>query len=457
LVHHHESYLSGYLAVRKIVAAWRRELGEPLSATQAARILLHVTTNGSQEAIPSLDLPLDDCSAAALAAHTSWVQGLSKLAANDLRKALVGAGEDGAAVSARWVGGRFVEHESLDVKAVDEEILDYTVRRIAEARRGVFQERPQAFPSEPSDLSPTLSSQVASAFREHGRFDQRFDRLALIDLVRQLSALPVAQVHARFWLNRAERAVFCLIRTSEKGGAQEQPAYNGLLFILESKEFDELLGRVQASGNFRIAVTRMADLAPAMILEQRGHGRNCVAFHYGDWLHVQMRGLLSGAQSVASALVDVVRARCVGSPITTFDQGVLGDGTMFARNVAQWIDEDAPWTIDGQPLPLTAWLKAVRGLCEEVARGQDDTGELTMRVSRKLLSDIVQLSPDAVDRVSTSGLRGLASIGTLGAVIDAIHRSADRPIDDSSVLDLCNGLFARSVLGLDVSPLSAGA
>ena len=75
--------MGGFLAVRSVIAAWRRSVGE-LSGHAAIRLLLHITRFGTYSlAVPDLSLDPDEFAVAAQNAMVAWVRRIAELPADE--------------------------------------------------------------------------------------------------------------------------------------------------------------------------------------------------------------------------------------------------------------------------------------------------------------------------------------------------------------------------------------
>ena len=72
-------YLSGYLIVRALVSRWERTLDRQLKPIDAVKLLLDATRNGTREALPDLDLPVEEFHSESLARVTRWLFSLADL------------------------------------------------------------------------------------------------------------------------------------------------------------------------------------------------------------------------------------------------------------------------------------------------------------------------------------------------------------------------------------------
>lgn len=84
-------YLPGYLLVRALVARWEATLGRHIAPLHAARLLLDATRNGSAEALPTLDMGLEDFDERCRNDVARFVTALAAIDADTLERLVAGA------------------------------------------------------------------------------------------------------------------------------------------------------------------------------------------------------------------------------------------------------------------------------------------------------------------------------------------------------------------------------
>lgn len=446
LVARHEGYLSGYLAARAVVAAWRARLDEPLCAAVAARLLLHLTRGSTYDALPDLGLPIEEFREAARSRQMDWLRRISDIPADVLISAQTPYESDSGFLSMRWRNGKLEWLKAAELEAESMEAGKYALARAIEAWRT----RPGT--SGGKDHGDITRADFTT-HRAKANPHEELTRAVLQRLIAPLGVLPFAEVQARFWLLRSDRAVFCLLRTSE-GDAELTPGYNGALFSLPQAEFDALYAECEKRGDFRMRVTRIADVLAPGVLPHRGMGRHAIVFQYGSWMHVQMRGMLLGMTKIPPSLVDDARSRLEPDAIGTFDRDVLTDGRPFADTIRAWIEDPTPFRqADGQPAKVTEWRAELTALCEEIARDDDSTDRTPVRDA--LLTRLVGFDAATAQQILNRGLRALSPLGAAHSVSDIVRlleTSAQRPAPSTPLSNLLSQLLTESKLGVDVRP-----
>jgi hypothetical protein len=452
---HAANYLAGYLTVRSIVAAWRHTLAKLLAGKAATRILMHVTRYGTGDAVPDLALPLDEFRRQAVRRHVEWVEWVASLRADQIQATLDLIGTAGSSSrGAAWRNGELAtstEDNAALTKKVDAQVLELAT---------------QAYGSLTGTNAP--ADRVAGANEDCLAVLKRVGELLASEhpnpsLVSSLShhylsllrVVPLGEVDAPFWLLPQAKALYVLIRTTEKHDEHGEPAYNAMLLgEMEGADFDRLHDEVRRLRGARMTVTRYTDLMPGGVMEGRGFGRNVLVFQYGSWRYMLPSGLLlGGASAVESTLRSDIDNRLPSSPLAELDMRELADGTKAAHRARAWLDTVDQWTVGGQRLALEPWAARVRALADEIEHPNGPSDRETVGVA--LLRFV--LGPDApADAALAGGLSALCcdDDGTVAGACRLLFASGRNPVPQADAAEMHHwgSLFQINASQVDVAP-----
>ena len=107
-------YFEGYIAVRGVVASWRRTTGRPLTATSCLSLLLHATRFGIGDFIPDLSLRGEFFGPEAAASMVRWAQGIAALSKEAIEEFIEPPEKSGPGRPYHWREGRLLRDEFTD-------------------------------------------------------------------------------------------------------------------------------------------------------------------------------------------------------------------------------------------------------------------------------------------------------------------------------------------------------
>lgn len=396
LGNHWHKYGPGYLAVRAVVASWRKTLDRPLTGTEAARVLLHVTRYGALDAIPDLGIGSHRFKRTALERMTRWVLDIARMSRDDLEYALMPGVQWG------WRNGQLLretEFEAGHVVNSADRFVDLA-RQAWSVHRG-----DRSDPARVGQLSPHLVDLISAAAQALTYATHRDDLSLTVGyhLDAQARSLPIGTVQAPFWLNRRTGRFSVAVRTTDVDKDHGRPGYDLVGLSLTPEEFDSLRQEMRLRPDERMRVTRLADLTPAEFGGDRIAGRNVVAYSFGDWLHVRNAGLYWSLPQVPEDLFDEVKERLSPQPGHVLEIEVC-EGRKAAARTVEWIDRATAWHEDGEALPIAAWVQRVRDLAIRV-RDRDDDVDLERLAGAELLTAIWgksahELTSDGLDAIT---------------------------------------------------------
>jgi hypothetical protein len=450
----HRHYLPGYLALRSVVAAWRRTVARPISGAEAFRLLLHMTRFSGFDQVPDLSLPLDEFHTDVQIRLKRWLENAANANGEELERALTMISGEGF----RWTGGRLTE-SSPNQPSFDEELRAQIAelgRQALSALRGdrADPDRVEGA-SERCRVAMVATGQLLG---ERPHEPKIFTGAHAPDLINRLAILPLGSVSCPFWLNPENQMLACVIRTTEHGKDSGEPSYDLAVFQLDQDAFDQLADRVQVTGECRMRLTRVADLSEFNNAE-RGLGRNLLVFQCGDWTHIQPRGTITGSQSVDPDLKEAIVSRLSPDKGIAAPQVLTGPEHPCVRRTLAWIDNTADWTLDadGTPFDLTPWARHVRALADDVITRRQ--GRDRHEASRLLMEFVLGATP-AAERICDAGLTDVrdADAALMDRFVRLLYESGRAPVADSTpnqalardVTDILATLITHSDLGWDV-------
>ena len=362
-------YMAGFMAVRSVVAAWRRSAGE-LRGHAAIRLLQHVTRFGTYTlAIPDLSLPPEEFTAAAQEAMISWVRRIADLPAEDIR----------------FVVG---SHQADFI---------WSDQRVSKVGRKLNRSK------EMTKLFRGMVHNALQPAEEHGRKRKLYlaDEL-LDDWSRLLSVLPLGRATARFWINRESGHLVYTVRTMENRQDNGQPSYDLGTIPLDEEEINALEVAVAAHPFDRLTIARFADL----LNDPDTLGRNAMAFRLGDWMHIQAHGWQFGSfDQLDSGIERAIRLRLNPSVVLEMEKNFIETASGAAARTAHWAGAD--WPTDGDSALPAEVQEATEGLAARAGEIRDHDGTANERAaSERLLAAVLGATEEAGGLVE----RGLAEL-----------------------------------------------
>jgi hypothetical protein len=455
-------YLAGYFTVRSVVSRWRRTYGSGLSAQMAFRVLLHLTRFGTAETVPDLALSPDAFRERALAGLRDWVDQLGSVTRNDLDH--FRQPPEGFEVPLQWRGGRLAAAPAAGADLYRATLEDLTSSR---DRALLTLTEPLADLDRVSDAGDETRELLEAAaqalsLQRFSLTDPDADPGLIERMLGRTAVMPIGRVRSPFWLVQPSSWLVVLLRTTDP--PQGEPLHQLVASQLSDQEAAELEREMQVRRDSRMTVARVADIAdPQVSPEFRGAGINYLVFAYGDWVHVEPRGVAFGSTSaIPETLVTQARERIQPDAILDFESDLTSEGRAGAQRTRQWLENVDRWTAEGQEYEAGRWAAHVQKLADEVL---DRTSHLENELaSTGLLSMMVgeAKAPVLVER----GLEVLRPMDArwIGEVARVFAASSRGPVtssflDDHAVeVNECLGpVFIRDAQGWDVRPIGEEA
>ncbi len=440
-------YGPGYLAVRAVVSSWRRSLDRPLTGTEAARVVLHLTRYGSLEAIPDLGLGSTRFGPAALKGMTGWVRSIAAMSRDDLEYVLT------PGVNWGWRDGRVLRADEFG----PDHIAD-SARRFTELAMSAWQVHrgDRSDPGRVGEVPPDTMS-IMAAVAQALALATHHDDLALSvgrSLDDQTRVLPIGTLLTTWWLNPPTRTLVVVLRTTLADKDHGNPGYSLQTVPLTQEQVDDLASQMHLRPNDRMRVTRLADLTPTEFGPDRYAGRNVLAFSLGDWLHVHNAGPFLSLPHVPPDLVAEVGARLT-PPLARVLETEVCEGRAAADRTISWIDQAWGSPADRYDTAVSPWVDYVRTLAVQV-RDRDDEAELEQASAAALLAEVLGEFADELVRDGVSALT-YGEAPRMSKLVELLFTSAREPVpsdwlDSQDPDDEFHHVFINEGRGWDVRP-----
>lgn len=471
-----EPYFQGYVAVRGVVAAWRAATGRALTSTEAFGLLLHATRYGTLEALPDLALGRESFEKEAFAKMQAWMENLAGLGRDDIEEFLRPPERDGPGRIYHWSGGRPAESgPDIDMEGKQKEAVTRMLQAALSSLSNAADIDRLGDTSKECRLLLTFGANAISRHANEPRgkrslesyVDRHFELMLLGGL------LPIGRADAKFHLNADQAAatghIATQLRTTEAHIDTGQPSMNSLWFPVDHAASKQIIGHFQRSGNPRVHVTRVIDLAGIVAREPSLHGLHLFAFSYGDWFELvgptqAMSVMLSQDTDYRSTLTELVRARIQPNDVARAELTIMARGLRGAERTRDWIDRSGVWCVGDQAVDVGDWVSHVRKLAEQVS-------DNSIRRSRQVGAARVMMNALFADQAFTAnivdhGFRHLTDQCSQhrSDIVAALFRSAQKPVADrfleqyAAEIEAAGfSLFRPAELGWDVRPAVTGA
>jgi hypothetical protein len=453
-------YLPGYLAVRTVVASWRRTCERPLSATQAFNLLLHATRFGIRPAIPDLSLRSDRFEAEALRLMSDWVHELARLPKEDIDTFFQPIARDERGSLFRWNGMRLMQASD---EHVDEEQEALFSARVTEALSSLS--RDEDIDRVPGAGEPTRA--LVGRHMEPTGTDDNVDRCARLagEMLQLNSMLPIGRTQGKFYLNidpgNGTGHIGIQFRTTECSAKTGLSSVNSAWFTIPAESAEAIRAHYLDSADPHVEVTRVIDLANTALPIARFWAPHLIAFKYGDWLHVQGTSqatelFFSRQPDFRAHAADMIGGRLYPRGMLAAEVKFIARGDHMARRTRDWIDQSDRFADAADSAP---WAALVREKAERVLAGTHRR-PLQQSAARQLL-DGVGLHRELVDTLVGSSYATLTEYlpECRPQLIDALFRTARFPSKDGAISQLASRLddegltlFAEGPLGWDIVP-----
>jgi len=447
-------YLPGYLAVRRVVAAWRAAVdqagGGSLSGAAITRLLLHVTRFASEKTVPEPDLPIEAFERAGRTLFADWMRSLTRISAADLIRAGTAYQRfDGSFEAIRWVDGRLVEAPD---RAGGMETA--TFNRIATAAAGSMVATNND-PARVADADPECLSAIRSAAARAFELskDRSWQGKVWTQVMHPYSILEIAETECPFWLLADQASLVIVLRTHESDVRTGRSAYRWLSVGIDRAQWDRLADSVRRHGSGRMRVRRVADLSDGEAGDEAGAGRQYLVLDYADWRMIFSMGLRFSADFASAQVEGDIAARLAPGILSQLDQRELAAGRGPAERARKWIDGAPNWQTGG--VALAPWALHVRRLADDILRPEAERG--TADWANAMLLEFALDDAGLAARVAKDGLVALLpgeDPGLLTAFVEFLGSSARSPTAELPA-GLDELIYAtRRSAGWDFDPLA---
>ncbi|KQP45019.1 hypothetical protein [Pseudorhodoferax sp. Leaf274] len=474
LRHDGRPYFAGYVAVRSVLASWRRTLGTPLHGAQAFDLLLHATRFSTSPAIPDLALPSETFERAARHAMADWVRGLADVGADVLALFLAPSSPDEGGSTLVWEGFALRAPAPGDAPVGEKQaawIRDRMTQALASWNTPEDAQTRAAWGGSCAALADSYAMAMA-AYRRSApavAMQQRLETL-VDERITMGGLLPIGRTDASFHLvvdpDAAEAALTLQLRTTDAHVETGRPSSNLLWQPIPVDDAQAVAQRHADTAEPRMQVTRVIDLMGLVVPGQPTH---LLAMRYGDWFAVrgttpQADAALQADAGRAAHLRAMLRMRLHPTPAERMvgEQFFAEDGAL--QRTLHWLGEPVPWHTEADPVDMAPWVARVA----DRTRRTLDTGMRRARVAAASHAMLAALLPGAAALA-----RGLVDEGfaqfTAGVphlrsdTIDLLLATARAPLAGTAADALAAALQAHGVhlfqptpAGWDVCPATPG-
>jgi hypothetical protein len=441
-------YLAGYLAVRAVVSAWRRKLGQKLTSAEAFRVLLHATRfTDLREVIPDIALAIPDFEEALNQKHRKWLWSLAQISLADLIEMTSTFDDYKEKPLTYWRGGRLQLANSQDARTTTKSIAGMTAQALKPSfvhpEKRVGKVATETRLGELMVVAGNLRPLEPNVFVE--------ERIPWV--LAGNSILPIGRVECPFWILEKHGMLACLLRTTEQN-QKLKPSYDLLAFSVESEKLSQLKREMEKHPSTRIEVSRVADLANLDSEMGRGLGRNLLVFRYGDWVFAQPRGMLFGSHNVSDDLLSAVKLRVAPNPLMLAQQELAANLRGFAERAFQWLDRTQggsssnPFEVDIAP-----WLEYIKDLAKQVVGRK--IGQAAISTCIDCLT-FATGDAEVAEHLQKEGLKPLRERdpALVSQLIDLLLLSGQQPVIDDGAESLVAA--AQESLGVRFEKTSGG-
>lgn len=323
---HWAIYLPGYLLVRSVVARWEQTLGFRLPPIRAVKLLLAATRNGSMQAIPRMDSPLETFAKACYDGMESWLSSIAQLDRSAISRFLQPVGARERSIRYSWITGR---PEPISPGSTTElETLQTQFNALRDSVANLIFD---------SQESPAESEPLAHHYAAYRDVVEVHDKLVYL--------LPVGRDEARLIIATDGSLTVCprtyagVVKAGEGTRKDvEYPRYSMGSFLPKHQDEPEALRRLLAMHRTgRVLMTRVIDLAGN---ERAPAGSSYVYMGLGEQWKRVLDGFVGTDLAEEDAVLEATMAARVNVGALTGDESttLASLGFLARRFRACWPD-----------------------------------------------------------------------------------------------------------------------
>lgn len=456
LCNHSDKYMCGYLAVRAVVASWRARLGQRIAGERVARLLVELTQQLPSDAVPDLNVPLDEFEEQCVTQMIEWISSLSSIPIELLNAFSV---DDQS-------GHPLIADDGVDLNPSDEAFADHVLQglRVASRQTTLLVNHTHHSAEQSTEIEIERGPGYVSARDDVREFWRNSGDVLLdgsLNAWRSHMVMPIGEAESPFWVNSDARLLFVLLRTVETAEATGKPQYLSFMILLPASDVTHLVREISRRRHARMRVLRVVDLA-ASRSDEHVFGFQYLVLQYGNFVHVRAVGphaSRSDAMNVPQSLLNDIKSRLL-DPDIELDHVEIGQHFFApAGRIAHWADkleksesEDDSWKdLDASP----QWREDV---AHKGYRALDMShGERAIDVAKPLLGCVIQ-DDELREALLSGGLRACVDSASdleqlLRILIDT-GRSGSTDRDPQS-LGVAGKLFCSTIFGTDCVPPSS--
>lgn len=463
------AYFAGYLSVRAVVAAWRKNIDQAETSTRLFDLLMHATRYGSFEAIPDLLLPNDRFKEEAQSRMGNWVQSLKNLGRDHITQFI----KSDNPRHYRWLDGGIVEVNPEEFEHFND-LGRASAVRLLDAVFG---------PQEHALGSNRTAQPTSQDFEPMSALQAWYDQICVEDKVDNTwidffnlrthlnSLLPIGRSMSKFSLEVGGQDtaswLWVNIRTTEKHVDTDSTSTNLIMYTLPFESAMQIADIYNASGAPRMRVTRLINVSNVLLQPSAYRCAHYIAIEYNGWSEII--GTVGPADSDLNKddnhgewVKRLIQRRL--NPVTAgnINHDVVSQGLEPAKRTLSWLEESNRWAENGEPLNgVGSWAEALKSVSRRICsaeEAQELRKELRKEAINALLAALYPTTPQ-VTQIIRAGLWHLTETrkSDRDHIIDALISTGLAPCEsawleaNNSRLRSCGiYLFDQTQLGWDV-------
>lgn len=466
LDHEDAPYFSGYLAVRSVIASWRRSAGVPVSAPAAFNLLLHATRHVIHEGLPELSLPADQFAAEAHRKMAAWVAALSRLDGAEIRDFIAPIDPDTTGPVFHWAGMHVRRYDgdvatNTDAQQLTRQLAHQALLTLAQPGDELRVDGTPEIRALLAACAKKVREATAGAAGER-LVDRQMPLIA--QLLRLNGLLPIGRTQSKFFVNAPPDNdlgyLGVQLRTTEHARDSGRASVNEIWLPI-NKDDARAIERVAAqTGSPRMEIVRLIDLTGDLLADDGTRWAHLIALRYGDWCHLYgpnpaVQTELEADPERRAAATATIQHRLQPAGMLAAEM-TIARGRHGAARTHRHTEASQSWHCHG--IAASAWARHVH---ERAAAVLDSTGRTNRQ--RQIGLDLLralQIDTRLVQALADGNFSHVTStVGRRGDIIDALLLTGRDASNDQSIAalaqELANAdlpLFEHGPSGWDVGP-----
>lgn len=385
-------YLTGYLAVRSVVSAWRGTINRPLTGTEVFGLLLHATRYGTFNAVPDLSLRSDLFESAALKMMCDWACALSQLTCEEIEDFITPIDRNTRGPIFHWDGPRPKRTAPEEQTLLNAQRLVMAECRVEEALSSLTCAEDVKRFKHTNSFTFSFFQEASQVLKASVEKSKEQSTKILECLTRINGLLPIAYTDARFFLNVGQEPSFLWVhlRTTEEHIMHGMPSTNEFVLTISQESGRQLAKAFHRLGKPRLQITRLIDLEGLVFPGEHLLGSHLIAYNYGDWLEIfganpVVEQALKRDNDYYEFIRNLIRTRISPAEIHQAEHNLIMPGYCGAKRTNEWINRSTQWLFNDNPVSVQNWAEYVRILGDRV-RQENERHPRQARVAKTLVT-----------------------------------------------------------------------